>query len=128
LRALLDTHALIWWAENDPRLGAEARSVLEAADGTVLVSAISIYEMRLKDNLGKLPSGRSLLADLDGYFEEQGFVTLDLSARHADLAGRLPLRHRDPFDRMLMAQAILEGIPILSNEKPFDDFGVRRLW
>lgn len=128
MRALLDTHALLWWAENDPRLGHEARSALEGGDAELLVSAVSVYELRLKDNLGKLPSGKALLADLDGYFKEQGFGLLDLSVRHADLAGRLPRHHRDPFDRMLMAQAILEGIPIISNEELFDDFGVRRLW
>lgn len=128
MRALLDTHALIWWAENDPRLGAEAKDLLKDPDATLLVSAVSVYEMRLKDNLGKLPSAQMLLADLDGYFAEQGFGLIDLSIRQADLAGRLPLHHRDPFDRMLIAQALLEGIPILSNERLFEDFGVRRLW
>lgn len=102
--------------------------MLEGGASDVRVSAVSIYEMRLKDGLGKLPSARSLLADLDGYFREQGFATLDLSARHADLAGRLPLHHRDPFDRMLIAQSLLEDLPILSNEDVFDSFGVRRLW
>ena len=86
LKVLLDTHALIWWAEADRRLGVEARRMLEGGASDVRVSAVSIYEMRLKDGLGKLPSARSLLADLDGYFREQGFATLDLSARHADFA------------------------------------------
>lgn len=128
MRVLLDTHALIWWSEADPRLGSDARRMLEGTATAVLVSAVSIYEMRLKDALGRLPSAGSLLADLDGYFREQGFTTLDLSARHADLAGRLPLHHRDPFDRMLVAQSLLDDLPILSNEDVFDSFGVRRLW
>lgn len=128
MKVLIDTHALIWWSEDDPRLGGEARAVFEERENTVFVSAVSIYEMRLKENRGKLRSARRMLSDLDGYFRDQGMSVLALEARHADLAGRLPLHHRDPFDRMLIAQALAENLPLVSNERLFDDFGVRRLW
>jgi PIN domain nuclease of toxin-antitoxin system len=128
LKALLDTHTLIWWSENDDRIGGQARAALIDSDNSFFVSAVSIYEMRLKDNLGKLPSAKKLLANLERYFGDQSFVILPLDFRHADLAGRLPLTHRDPFDRMLIAQALTEDLTLVSNEELFDQFGVRRLW
>lgn len=128
MKALLDTHTLIWWSENDQRLGASASAILADAGSELLVSAVSIYEMRLKANLGKLPSAERLLLNLEGYLQDQGFQMLSLTFAHADLAGRLPLQHRDPFDRMLIAQALVENLALVSNETVFDQFGVRRLW
>lgn len=128
MRLLLDTHAVLWWSEDDSRLGSAARDVLERGDDEMLVSAVSGYEMTFKHQLGKLPSATALLADLDGYLLEQNFTILPISLRHAASAGRLPTDHRDPFDRLLIAQALTEDLTVISNDRAFDRFGVRRLW
>lgn len=128
MRLLLDTHALLWWSEDDLRLGGSARRRLTDGADDILVSPVSAYEMTFKHLLGKLPSATALLADLDGYLKEQGFAILPIEWRHAELAGRLPLEHRDPFDRLLIAQAVAEDLTLMSNDTAFDQFGVRRLW
>lgn len=127
MRLLLDTHALIWWAGEPAQLGRAARDAIDDAD-EVRVSAVSVYEMSLKHALGKLPGVADLLPDLRGFMVAQQFRELPLSIAHADLAGRLPLDHRDPFDRMIVAQALSEDLTLVSNEDLFDRYGVRRLW
>ncbi len=128
MRLLLDTHVLLWWSEDSGDLGHHARRVLEQGRDELLVSAVSAYEMTFKHQLGKLPSGTALLADLDGYLVEQSFGTLPITWRHAAFAGRLSTEHRDPFDRLLAAQALVEDLTIVSNDQALDQFGVRRLW
>ena len=92
------------------------------------VSTVSAFELTTKHRLGKLAIAEPLLADLSGYLVEQGFATLSLDMASAQLAGRLPGPHRDPFDRLLVAQAITADLALVSNEATFDAFGVRRLW
>ena len=128
MRLLLDTHTILWWSEDDHRLGATARQLLSNGTDELLVSPVSAYEMTFKHQLGKLPSASRLLADLDGYLVEQGFGVLPIGWHHAELAGRLPVEHRDPFDRLLIAQALSDQLTVLSNDEAFDRFGVRRLW
>jgi len=128
LRLLLDTHALIWWLRGDARLGASARSAIEDRRNEVLVSAVSAFEVTTKHRLGKLPEAEVLARDFDGERKQEGFLALDVAITHAALAGQLPGAHRDPFDRLLIAQALIEGLTLISNEVLFDGFGVRRLW
>ena len=128
MRLLLDTHALLWWLAGDPSLSQPAQAAIGDEANEVLVSAASAWEMATKHRLGKLPSAASLMADLDGAIASQGFCGLAISLRHGQAAGALPGPHRDPFDRMLIAQAMLEDLVLVSNERPFDVFGVRRLW
>ena len=128
MRLLLDTHALVWWSEDHPRMGRAARAALLLDGNTVFVSAISIYEMTLKHRFGKWPEVAHLVATLDDFLASQRFATLPLDAAHAAMAGNLPPDHRDPFDRMLIAQALTEDLTLVSNETLFDRFGVRRLW
>ena len=95
---------------------------------TLIVSAASAWEISMKYNLGKLPGAGSLVSDFGAQMEREGFELLSISAEHAIRAGLLAGPHRDPFDRMLIAQAQSENMPIVSNERAFDAYGVRRLW
>jgi PIN domain nuclease of toxin-antitoxin system len=128
LQALLDTHTLIWWLSKDPALPVSARRVIADMRNTLMVSAASAWEIAMKYNLGKLPGAGSLVSDFGTQMEREGFELLSISAEHAIRAGLLPGPHRDPFDRMLIAQAQAENLPIVSNEKAFEPYGVRRLW
>jgi PIN domain nuclease of toxin-antitoxin system len=128
LRALLDTHSLLWWLSDDPALSRTARKIIAETKNILLVSAASAWEIAIKVRLGKLPTAADLAADFSSQLEREGFQLLAISAEHGIRAGLLPGPHKDPFDRMLIAQAQAENIPIISNEASFDIYGVRRLW
>jgi PIN domain nuclease of toxin-antitoxin system len=128
VRALLDTHALLWWFSDDPALTRPVRKIIGDTKNTVVVSAASAWEIATKVRLGKLRTGAGLAADFTGYTEREGFQLLPISVEHALRAGLLPGSHRDPFDRMLIAQAQAENLPILSKEVIFDAYGLRRIW
>ena len=128
LQVLLDTHTLLWWLSDDPALTKPARKVMADTKNLVLVSAASAWEIATKVRLGKLPTAADLAADFAGYLDREGFQMLPISCMHAVRAGLLPGPRKDPFDRMLIAQAQAENIPILSNETEFDAYGVRRVW
>jgi PIN domain nuclease of toxin-antitoxin system len=128
VRALLDTHALLWWFSDDPALTRPVRKIIGDTKNTVVVSAASAWEIATKVRLGKLPTGAGLAADFTGYIERESFQLLPISVEHALRAGLLPGSHRDPFDRMLIAQAQTENLPILSKEVIFDAYGLRRIW
>jgi PIN domain nuclease of toxin-antitoxin system len=124
---LLDTHALLWWLAGDPQLSNRARSAIERAR-VVHVSAVSTWEIAIKTQLGKLPGGELLLAELPATLEAQGFQELTIGARDAHMAGLLPRHHRDPFDRMLVAQSLRLGLPLVSNDPLFGPYGVSLVW
>ncbi len=128
MRALLDTHALLWWLSDDPALSKPARKFIAETKNTAVISAASAWEIASKVRLGKLPTAADLAADFVGFLEREGFEVLDITAEHAIRAGFLAGAHKDPFDRMLIAQAQAEGLPVISNELAFDAYGVRRLW
>ena len=128
MRLLLDTHALLWWLSDDAQLPASARKLIANEKNTILVSAASAWEVAIKVRLGKLPSAADLASSFAAYLANESFESLPISVDHAIRAGLLPGTHKDPFDRMLIAQAQAEDIPILSNEVVFDGFGVRRVW
>jgi PIN domain nuclease of toxin-antitoxin system len=123
VRLLLDTHAFLWWLDGDRRLSPRPRRLI--AD---VVSAASAWEITTKARLGKLPGARDVAADVVGCIANQGFVPLDITVLHAQRAGGLAGEHRDPFDRMLIAQAQLEDVAIVSDDAVFDRYGVRRVW
>jgi PIN domain nuclease of toxin-antitoxin system len=127
MKALLDTHALLWWLESPTRLSRRARSVIEDQETTVLVSAACAWEIAIKSRSGNLEAG-SLVADFSRELEEEGFTELPISAAHAIRAGLLEGPLRDPFDRMLIAQAQAENLSVISRDKWFDEYGVRRVW
>lgn len=128
MQILLDTHALLWWLSDDPNLSRRARTVIGTTSNTVFVSAVSAWEIATKVRLGKLPSGAELVADFDGHLEREGFYSLPISVDHSVRAGLLPGEHRDPFDRMLIAQSQAENLQLISKEELFDRYGVRRVW
>lgn len=128
MRALLDTHALLWWLSDDPALSKPARKFITETQNTVIVSTASAWEIATKVRLGKLATAAELAADFVGYVEREGFELLPISPDHAIRAGLLPGPHKDPFDRMLVAQAQAEGLPVVTNELIFDAYGVRRIW
>jgi PIN domain nuclease of toxin-antitoxin system len=128
VRVLLDTHALLWAAFRKDLLSARARKLIEAPANEILVSAASAWEIATKYRLGKLPLAQVLVEDFVPRVAAAGYILLSISAEHALRAGRLPADHKDPFDRMLAAQAIHEDLPLLSNDEQLDVFGVRRAW
>ena len=127
MRLLLDTHTLIWWATDDSALSGRARDRIARSEG-VLVSAASAWEMAIKVSLGRLPSALDLLSDFEESLSSRGLQTLAITAAHGIRAGLLPGPHKDPFDRMLVAQAQAENLAIVSNDVIFDRYGVRRVW
>jgi PIN domain nuclease of toxin-antitoxin system len=127
LRALLDTHALIWWFSDDPGLAQSVRGIIADTENTLVVSAASAWEIAIKYQLGKLRKVADLVSDFSGRVEGEGFQLLPISAEHGIRAGLLAGPHKDPFDRMLIAQCLAENIPIISYDPVFDSFGVRRL-
>jgi PIN domain nuclease of toxin-antitoxin system len=119
-RILLDTHALIWWMNGDQALGEFALECIANENNHVYVSAASIWEMSIKRQLGKLECP----VDLDSVIESLGFRKLPISIFHSEQAGQLPIHHKDPFDRMLIAQAQAEGLQIITKDEHFPSYGI----
>jgi PIN domain nuclease of toxin-antitoxin system len=128
VRVLLDTHALLWWILNDVALSRKARTVIEEKQNEVLVSAVCAWEIATKFRIGKLIGVEGLVAEFESRLESDGFKLLPISTHHALRAGLLGGAHKDPFDRMLIAQAQSETLAIVSKEAVFDSYGVRRIW
>ncbi|MFL6448385.1 MAG: type II toxin-antitoxin system VapC family toxin [Bryobacteraceae bacterium] len=126
--ALLDTHALLWWFADDPALTKRARAVISDTRNTILVSAASAWEIAIKVRIGKLASAVELLDNFDGQLQQETFEKLSISTSHAIRAGLLAGIHKDPFDRVLIAQAQEENVPLISCEAALDGYGVRRIW
>ncbi|PWU12429.1 MAG: PIN domain nuclease [Terriglobia bacterium] len=123
---LLDTHAFLWWCEDDRQLSNKARKTI--AQEECHVSLASLWEMALKVSLGKL----KLPGSFDRYVPEQmsanGFSPLDIGFRHLARCAILPWVHRDPFDRLLISQAIEEGLPLVSRDQVIERYGIQRIW
>ena len=120
MNLLLDTHALLWWLADDPRLGSRAREAIAAAENLVVASAASAWEIAVKRALGKLEAPE----DLSGALAEAGLQPLPITVEHAVAAGALPAHHADPFDRMLVAQAATEGLAIVTVDERIARYGV----
>jgi PIN domain nuclease of toxin-antitoxin system len=128
LRFLLDTHALLWWLSDDPLLTDSVRKTIARSGNSIVVSAASAWEIATKVRLGRLPTATDLVRDFAGYLAHEGFESLSVSMEHATRAGLLAGPHKDPFDRMLVAQAQTEKLSIISNDAVFDSYGVERVW
>jgi PIN domain nuclease of toxin-antitoxin system len=128
VRLLLDTHTLLWWLDGDRRLSRRARTQIADPANAIMVSAASAWEITTKHRIGKLPGAGEVAADVAGAVAGQGFSSLDITIVHAQRAGRLAGEHRDPFDRMLAAQAQLEDLPLVTDDPVFDTLGVNRIW
>ena len=128
MRVLLDTHTLIWWMTTDPHLSRSARALIEEKGNVSLVSAVSAWEIATKVRLGRLPSASNLVQEFVADLALERIDILAVTADHGIRAGLLPGPHQDPFDRMLIAQALAENIPIVSNDRALDGYGALRLW
>lgn len=128
MHILLDTHAFLWWLTDSRRLSEEVRQAIFDPVNDKLISAASAWEIATKHRLGKLPGADQIAVDIPGAIARQGFEELPVSVADAARAGALPSPLRDPFDRMLIAQALSRNLVLVSNEMLFDVYGVRRLW
>jgi PIN domain nuclease of toxin-antitoxin system len=128
MRHLLDTHAFLWFVLNDPQLSPTALSLINDPANDILVSPATYWEMAIKVGLGKL----DLHASYDDFMHRgivgNDFEILPIEPRHTSVLTTLPLHHRDPFDRLLVAQALVEAISIISSDAQLDAYGVKRLW
>jgi PIN domain nuclease of toxin-antitoxin system len=122
---LVDTHAVLWFLIDDPQLSPQAKRTMESADSVLLVSAACVWEIAIKTALGKL----SAPPDLPAVLSDQGFDTIDITVGHAWRVATLPVvAHKDPFDRLLVAQALVEDLAIISSDAGLDAYGVDRHW
>jgi PIN domain nuclease of toxin-antitoxin system len=123
----MDTHCLLWWANGDSHLSPTAADLMQRE--TVFVSAASVWEIAIKFKVGKLPSAERFVGQMPAYLASQHFTVLPITAEHALRAGLLQGEHRDPFDRMLLAQALEEKLDgIISNDEKLDGYRVNRIW
>jgi PIN domain nuclease of toxin-antitoxin system len=128
LTFLLDTHALLWWLFDDKRLSRRARAAIVAPENEIMVSAASAWEIATKHRIGKLAEAGDVPLRLPDYLRKARFGVLPISIEHALAAGALPGPHRDPFDRMLVAQARLEGLQVVSADPVFAAYAVETRW
>ena len=128
MRLLLDTHAFVWWIADSCRLSEKARALIADESRDVFVSAASAWEMATKYRLQKLDLPELAAFDMAGAIAGQGFRELPIRVQDASLAGKLPGPHRDPFDRMLIAQSLAHGMALVSRDSVFDAYGVNKVW
>ena len=128
MKLLLDTHALLWWWKDDPRLSKRAAKAIADEANTVLVSAASAWEIATKHRIGKLPGAEHAISEFNQLIVADGFAHLAVSFQHAIKAGGFAIEHRDPFDRMLAAQAIIEGATLVTNDAAMKQFRAKCFW
>jgi PIN domain nuclease of toxin-antitoxin system len=126
MRQLLDTHSFIWFVTGNPKITPKIR--LQIEDNDNLLSTASVWEIAIKSSLGKLDVGLSIEALVEQQIIGNGIELLAITTDHLAIVSTLPLHHRDPFDRLLIAQAMVENIPIIGIDKVFDEYPVQRLW
>ena len=128
MRLLLDTHAYLWWIAGSDRLSTAAYEVVTNGGNEVFFSAASAWEIATKHRLGRLPEAESVIRNILASIEAAGLEELPITVRDGELAGGLPDHHQDPFDRIIIAQAIIRSLAIVSNERIFDQYGINRVW
>ena len=128
MRLLLDTHTLLWWLFDDPQLSAKARALIADPGNTVLVSTASAWEVAIKHRIGKLPEAGEAVRRFASLIREARMEALPIGIEHALQAGSFSMAHRDPFDRMLAAQSLIEGVPLVTQDPAFGAFGVETVW
>ncbi len=128
MKIIIDTQSLIWLAENNPNLSAKARQAIENTANQCFVSLASFWEMSIKMNLGKLAVKGLSLSEFMQEIDETTVQTLGISKAHILQNGTLPFHHRDPFDRLIISQSLVENMQIVSNDEAFDAYGITRIW
>ena len=128
MRLLLDTHAMYWYIDGDPRLSTTARTLIQDAANEILISPASYWEIAIKVSTGKWKLNRTYEEFIDIALNKYGFLVLPILPAHAAMVIGLPFHHRDPFDRLLVAQALVETIGTVSNDLALDAYGITRIW
>jgi PIN domain nuclease of toxin-antitoxin system len=128
VRALLDTHAFLWFVLNDAQLSGNARAFIADPTNILEISPATYWEIAIKISVGKYALTQPFRPFMEDQIRINRFHILPIAVAHAAVVATLPMRHRDPFDRLLIAQAVVEQIPILSNDPTFDAYPVTRLW
>jgi PIN domain nuclease of toxin-antitoxin system len=128
MKLLLDTHTFLWFIEGDARLSARARRLIEDPGNEIYLSAASLWKMGIKASLGKLQLQRPFAMLIPQEIADNQIMLLDITCDHVVAITTLPFHHRDPFDRMLIAQSLVEQIPIVSADAVLDAYSVTRLW
>ena len=128
MRLLLDTSALLWWWQDSSDLSQNARREIDRLGNTIFVSSVSLYEIALKVHIGKLTLPGRTPSDVPAAIDAAKFVRLSVTMEHGLIAGQLPLKHKDPWDRLLAAQALVEDVAIVTDDEAFDVLGAERLW
>ena len=127
MKLLLDTHAFLWFITNDPKLSATAKSAIADPNNEILVSPASYWETAIKISVGKYPLHAPFETFITQGIDGNGFKVLPIEPKHAAVLTNLPFHHRDPFDRVLVAQAKVEAIDIVSNDSALDAYGIKRM-
>ncbi|NIJ07511.1 PIN domain nuclease of toxin-antitoxin system [Sphingomonas vulcanisoli] len=128
MRILLDTHAIIWWLLGDPRLSPVAEAAIQQGDRSVFVSAASGWEIATKVGSGRMPSMAARISSFINDVLDDGFLHLPVEQHHGITGGRFESRHKDPFDRLIAAQALLEGMTLVTVDREMAQFGCEILW
>jgi PIN domain nuclease of toxin-antitoxin system len=128
MKLILDTHSFLYFIDGSPRLSTQARSLIEDLNNEKLVSKASLWEMAIKVSIGRLTLADSFEILIPQQIAHNGFDLLNIEMEHVCIVARLPFHHRDPFDRLLIAQSMAEDFPIVSNDSKFDEYQIQRLW
>jgi PIN domain nuclease of toxin-antitoxin system len=128
MRVLLDTHVLVWFVVDSPQLNVGMKRLIEDENNEKLLSIASVWEMAIKQNTGKLTFGLPFKEFIEQQLNINSITILNINLNHIDVISTLPQHHRDPFDRLIIAQAIIEKIPIISADAAFDAYTIERLW
>lgn len=128
MRVLLDTHALVWALLDDPKLSNPARTTIAAPENEILISPASLWEIAIKISLGKYSLSEDFTSFMETRLPQSGFVQLPIHVRHLGVVATLPFHHRDPFDRLIVAQAVVEQVPVVSSDAALDAYPITRLW
>ena len=128
MRLLLDTHTFIWFVTDSPRISVTAKTLIEDEYNRKLLSVASVWEMAIKHSVGKLSFELPFMSFIESQMQQNSMELLNIKIEHLEVIANLPLYHRDPFDRLIIAQATVEQIPIVGIDKAFDSYSVQRLW
>ena len=128
MRLLLDTHTFIWYVTNNPKLSLTAQQLINDGTNEVLLSIVSIWEMAIKHSVGKLSFELPFEIFISQQLAINNFDLLNIQVSHVNIIANLPLHHRDPFDRLIIAQAMVEQIPVVGMDEAFDSYPIQRLW
>ncbi|PNW51295.1 UNVERIFIED_CONTAM: twitching motility protein PilT [Euhalothece sp. KZN 001] len=128
MRLLLDTHTFIWFVTDSPQISITAKTLIEDEYNQKLLSIGSIWEMAIKHSLGKLSFKLPFMSFITSQMQQNSMELLNIQVEYLNVVASLPLHHRDPFDRLIIAQAMVEQIPVVGRDKAFDSYSVQRLW